>query len=115
MKLRQKRMADNIRDIVGQCFSSENLNDPRVKGVTITRVKVTADLQLASIYFRMYELDLDQDTAIKGLESCKGKLRKVLAEKLIVRRVPELRFFYDDAQDNALKIEQLLYKIKNEK
>jgi ribosome-binding factor A len=117
MGLRQDRLADQIRDVLAQCFQAGAMNDPRLTKVTITRVKVTSDLQLATIYFRLYadvdkELDKAKKEALKGLGSSKGYLRNKLASYLTVRRIPNLRFFYDDSQDKVEKIESLLRDIK---
>ena len=113
MGLRREKLADQIRDILGQCFQAGAMNDPRLDGVTVTRVSITSDLQLASIYFRLYDItDEAKKQALVGLESSKGFLRKKLATSLTIRRVPSLRFFYDDAQDKLDHIEQILRKIK---
>lgn len=113
MGLRREKLADQIRDILGQCFQAGMMNDPRLEGLTLTRVKVTSDLQLATIYFRLYDItDETKAQALVGLENSKGFLRKKLAASLTIRRVPSLRFFYDDAQDKLEHIEQILRKIK---
>ena len=114
MSLRQQRVADQIRDVLGGCFNGGQLCDPRLQGVIITRVKVTADLQLASIYFRTYSDEIPHEDIIKGLESCKAYLRKSLAAELIARRVPDMRFFYDESVDNMAQVEYLIKQIKEE-
>ena len=86
------------------------MSDPRLEAVTITAVKVSADLQLAYVYFRVYE-NGDPGSAQKGLESAAGFLRRQLAKNLDVRRVPELKFFFDESIENASRIEELLNKL----
>ncbi|MFY7927291.1 MAG: ribosome-binding factor A, partial [Oligoflexus sp.] len=54
MGLRKERMADEIRDILARNFQGGELNDPRLASVTITAVKLSADLQQAMVYFRTY-------------------------------------------------------------
>jgi ribosome-binding factor A len=107
MSSRKDRLADEIRDVLALCFSGNRLSDPRVQGVTVTHVKLTGDLQLASVYFRVYDAS-KRGEAEKGLESCKGFLRNQLATALDVRRVPELRFFFDESIEYGARIEQLL-------
>ena len=110
MGLRQEKLADEVRDILAECFSGERLRDPRVQSVTITHVKLTKDLQIATVYYRMYE-GANQQELEQGLESCKGFLRKTLADVLKVRRVPDLRFVYDESVEYGSRIEYLLTKI----
>ncbi len=111
MSGRKERLGEEIRDLLAACFAGGRINDPRLEGVTITHVKLTADLQLASVYFRAYEPE-KTETMIKGLESCKGFLRKQLASGLDIRRVPELRFFYDESVEYGSRIEFLIQQGK---
>lgn len=110
MGLRQEKLADEIRDILAVSFQGGLLSDPRLEGVTITAVKLSPDLQLASVYYRLYN-DSEKDAAKAGLESAAGLLRNKLAKVLDVRRVPVLRFFYDESVERASKIEKLLHDI----
>lgn len=112
MGLRQDRLADEIRDILAGCFYGGKMNDPRLQGVTITHVKVSSDLQVASVYFRLFD-EKDKDVAQSGLEHCSGLLKKKLADVLRLRRVPALRFFYDESVETGARIESLLQKIKD--
>ncbi|MFK7822886.1 MAG: 30S ribosome-binding factor RbfA [Oligoflexales bacterium] len=112
MGLRQERLADEIRDLLATCFLGSQMRDPRLEGVSITHVKVSADLQLATAYFRLYNHG-PKDQAKVGLERSKGFLRKHLAQNLKLRRVPELRFFYDESVEHGSRIEALLHQAKN--
>jgi ribosome-binding factor A len=103
-------MADEIRDILAVCFQGEMLTDPRLKAVTITSVKLSGDLQVASVYYRCY-LDADPKEAFQGLLRASGFLRHRLADNLSVRRVPELRFFHDESVDRGARIEALIDQI----
>lgn len=110
MGLRQDRLADEIRDLIAGCFLGGQMSDPRLESVTITAVKLSPDLQLATVYFRIYgETDKAViSRTIKGLESAAGYFRKKLADALDVRRVPSLRFFYDESIERGARIEKLL-------
>lgn len=112
MGLRQHRLADEIRDVLARTFSAGQMQDPRLSQVTITAVKVSGDLQLASVYFRVYgDEALAADEARIGLESASGFLRKRLADAIKLRRVPSLRFFYDESIERGSRIEDLLSKL----
>ncbi len=110
MSIRQDRMADEIRDIVASCFAGGQMQDPRLQHVTITAVKISPDLQIASVYFRTMPGE-DITTAKQGLERAAGYFRAKLAETLDVRRVPSLRFFHDESIEHGARIEHLLTKI----
>ena len=112
MGLRQERLADEIRDLLAGCFLGSQMRDPRLEGVTITHVKVSADLQLATVYFRLYN-QAHKDQAKTGLERSKGFLRNHLAHNLKLRRVPDLRFFYDESVEHGSRVEALLDQIKS--
>lgn len=104
------RLADEIRDILAVCFQGEMLSDPRLKPVTITSVKLSGDLQVASVYYRCY-LDADPKEAFPGLMKASGFLRHRLADALSVRRVPELRFYHDESIERGARIEKLIDQI----
>ncbi len=110
-KLRHTKLADHIKTTLAECFMGGQLSDPRLEGMTITRVRLTKDLQLASVYFRSFG-NFDNKTLLQGLQSAKGYLRNKIAESLDVRRVPNLRFFFDDSEEKLEKIEYLLQNLK---
>jgi len=114
MGLRKDQLADQIRDILAMNFQGGRLSDPRLESVTITAVKLTADLQQATVFYRTYN-DADAASAGKGLHSAAGFLRKGLSEALDVRRVPELHFKYDKSIEYAGRIETVLDTIHKEK
>jgi ribosome-binding factor A len=114
MSHRQNRIADEIRDLVANCFSGDRMNDPRLSGLTVTFVKVSPDLQIAKVYYRVFDQQKLREVK-KGLEHCKGYLRKQLAVALRVRRVPELIFYYDESVETGEKVEKILDEIKSKK
>ncbi len=113
MGLRKDQLADQIRDLLAINFQGGRLSDPRLESVTITAVKLTADLQQATVFYRTYKAD-DAPNALRGLQSAAGRLRKSLSEALDVRRVPELHFKYDKSIEYASRIETVLGDIVKE-
>ncbi|MEO7328440.1 MAG: 30S ribosome-binding factor RbfA [Minicystis sp.] len=109
---RAVRVAGRLQQELARCM--RDLHDPRVLGALISRVEVTDDLQLAKVYIRHELGGVDVKALIKGLESATGKLRKDLAAALDLRYAPNLRFYYDEGQDAALRIEQLIQEVKRE-
>jgi ribosome-binding factor A len=113
MGIRKDRLADEIRDLLAGCFMAGTMSDPRLEHVTITAVKLSGDLQLASVYFRIMGKDEGSPEVLRGLESASGFLRRRLAENLDIRRVPTLRFFYDESIERGARIEDLLSKLED--
>lgn len=110
MNINQQRLADQIRDIVAECFTGGRLRDPRLEGVAITAVKLSQNYHHASIYYLNRGKGTDEQTQ-KGLGAVKGHLRTQLAKRLDTRRVPALNFHYDESVDTGSYIEGLLAQL----
>ena len=110
---RSTRIADLIKEEVATIFLSE-VSDPRVKGITITDVKIGDDLKLAKIYYVTSEKHENQ-TTIEGLGKVKGFIRREMAKRISMRRVPEIEFHYDDVFEQGVKMENVFRDIKNGK
>ena len=71
MSLRKERMGDEIRDIIAASLTGGQMNDPRLQFVTITGVKLSPDLQLASVHFRVIDEKTQSETR-KALDNAAG-------------------------------------------
>ena len=111
MGLRKQRLADEIRDLLAVAFTAGNMRDPRLDRITITAVKLTSDLQLASVYYRVMGEARPAPGVEAGLASAASFLRRHLAASLDVRRVPNIRFFFDESVEYGSKIEGLLAQL----
>lgn len=109
---RSDRVADLIREEVAQICLNE-VADPRVQGITITDVKLTPDLISARIYYVSANKKAEK-TMTEGLDKVKGYIRKQLAKRIELRRVPELEFFYDEVFEKGMHFEKVLKGIKDE-
>ncbi len=113
MKKRQIRLAEEIRDIIANTITIE-LSDNRTRGVVITHVKLSPDATLATVYYRFYNTGYQREEVQKGLESCKGYLRGTVSKTLdYLRKIPELRFVYDESVEEGSRIESLLSNLKH--
>lgn len=84
------------------------VHDPGIGFITITRVKVTADLQLARVYYTtMGDPKARQETQ-KALERALPFLRRQVGSRLQLRRVPELQFLFDESVTHQDRVEQIL-------
>jgi ribosome-binding factor A len=114
MSLRKERMGDEIRDLIASCLTGGQLNDPRLQFVTITGVKLSPDLQLATVHFRVID-ETTQNETKKALDSAAGIFRTKLSKALDIRRVPELRFFFDTSVERGASIDAMLDLIRKER
>ena len=88
-----------------------SIKDPRLDSVALTGVKMTADLKLARIYF---VTSGNPDDATAGFRKAHGFIKHALAQKLDLRYMPELQFFYDNSIDYGMHIDSVLRQLKKE-
>ena len=107
---RPDRVADQIRAELAMLLARE-VHDPGVGFVTLTRVHVSPDLQLARVMYTVLGDSKSRASTAKALERAAPFLRRQLGSRLRLKRAPELKFFYDDAVEGQDRIEQLLKEI----
>src|SRR5262245_58633477 len=107
---RPDRVADQIRGELAQLLARE-VHDPGVGFVTITRVQVSPDIQLARVFYTVLGDDKARKNSDRALERAASFLRRQIGARLRLKRVPELKFQYDDAVAGQDRIEQLLNEI----
>jgi len=104
---RARRLAERIHEIIALRLE-KGLRDPRLGFVTITDVRVTGDLQQASVFYTVYGTDEERAESAKALSAATGMLRTEVGRNLTTRLVPTLEFIPDGLQENASHIEELL-------
>lgn len=110
---RTQRVAEQIREELSQMLATE-VSDPGVGLVTITRVAVTADLSLARVYWTVMGEAPERRATAKALDRAAPYLRHLLAGRLTLRRVPELRFQFDESVAAQDRIERIIQDIHAE-
>lgn len=82
------------------------LKDPRVrdKMLTVVRVEVASDASFAKVYISALEGIETAKTAVKGLESATGFIRREIGQRLHLRKTPELKFIADDSIEHGMAI-----------
>ncbi|MCU1579632.1 MAG: rbfA [Rhodoglobus sp.] len=104
---RAAKMADRIKVIVAKTLE-RGVKDPRLGFVTITDVKVTGDLQHASIFYTVYGTDEERSETAAALKSATGMLRSEVGKNITARLTPSLEFIADGIPENAALIDSLL-------
>lgn len=110
---RPERVGDQIRvELTG--LLAREVHDPGIGFVTITRVKVSPDLMLARAYYTSLGDDKARRESEKALKRATPFLRRQIGQRIQLRRVPELEFFYDESIAHQDRIEQILHDLHEE-
>ncbi len=104
---RQARLADRIRVILAERLD-KGLRDPRLGYVTITDVRVTGDLQHASVFYTVLGTDEERASSAAALKAATGLLRSEVGKQLNTRLTPSLEFIPDALPETAGHIAELL-------
>ena len=107
---RQQRMASLLLEELRILVSSE-LEDPVFAMVDVTDVVVSKDLRNVKAFVSYQEDDIPRKTILQRLEKATPFIRSRVAERLTLRAVPELLFFYDDTPERASRLDELFKQI----
>jgi ribosome-binding factor A len=109
---RSDRVGDLILEVIAELLRKD-IRDPRVQTVTLTGVKVSKDLRNARVYFNILGGQDSRTNASAGLKSAGGFIRSKVGKQLSLRFVPAIEFTYDDSEDEAQRIDDLLKQVKS--
>src|SRR5882672_9125284 len=98
---RMARVAEAVRETASETILYE-LNDPRVKMVTVTRAEVSGDLQHAKVYVSVMGTETQQRLTLHGLRHATGFIQSKLAKRLQTRFTPLVQFVLDPGVKNSL-------------
>ena len=104
---RARKMADRIKEIVARRLD-KGLRDPRLGFVTITDVRVTGDLQNASVFYTVFGSDEERAATAEALADNKGRIRSHVGKGLGIRLTPTLEFIADAIPEGAAHLEDVL-------
>jgi ribosome-binding factor A len=108
---RSDRVGDLLIELISELLRKE-IRDPRIGAVTLTGAKVSKDLKHARIYFRLLGRQEGKEEVMAGLKSAGGFIRSKVGKQLNLRFVPTIEFLYDETEDEARRIEDLLKQVK---
>jgi ribosome-binding factor A len=105
---RPDKMASVIRSITSDMIANR-LSDPRISPfASITRVEVSADLQIAKIYISVMGSAADESRTLRGLDHARGHIQRTIATKITARHCPEIRFIRDESIKRAAEIIRII-------
>ena len=111
MRLRPERVQEALRQEISK-VALEEIKDPRIGFLTITKVELTKDLRYAKVYFSVLGGAKEKALALKGLNSAKGYIKGMVADRIKLRLVPELSFRIDESIEHTKEIYDLFERIK---
>ncbi len=110
---RQRQVGELIHEELSRILRFES-KDPRLAGITLTGVEVSPDYRQACVYFTVFGDKAESRAALTALISATSFLRRMLAESLSLRLMPELTFKQDSSLEYGMRIDSLLETLKSE-
>ena len=107
---RVARAQDLIREEVSKLLLFK-LKDPRLSSVSVTEVKMTADLRHALIRYSSYDEAADRKAIQKSLEQAAGFIRREIGRVVNLKFVPEIQFEFDRSMEYAQHMDKILREI----
>ena len=111
---RKDRLSSEIVRQTGMILMQE-LRDPRLGFMTVTRVKVSDDYKYAKIFVSIMGSKKRKKLGLSGLKSAQGFVQRELSRRIRMRQFPSIAFELDESIDKAFKITKLMDDIKKKR
>lgn len=111
---RPNRVGDEIRRELSEILARGEVHDPGIGFITLTRVQVSADLQLARVFYTMLGDPKARQETEKALERATPFFRRQIGSRMRLRRVPVIEFRFDESIIHQDRIEQVLRDLHEE-
>jgi ribosome-binding factor A len=111
---RQQRVAQEIQRRASQ-FIQEELKDPRIGFLTVTGVKVNADLTHATLYISVMGNEREQQDTMTALNRARGLIKRDIGDWLRIRTVPEIEFEQDRSIERGARILEIIKGLEQDK
>jgi ribosome-binding factor A len=108
---RARKLAERIKVLVAEALERA-VKDPDLGFVTITDVRVTPDLQNASIYFTVFGTPEEKQLSAEIIEKNRGLIRREVGRGLSIRLTPTIEFIPDEVPEIAAHLNDLLAEAK---
>ena len=104
------KVAEAIREVVGMAILTE-LQDPRIRDVTVTYVEVSADLRYAKVHVSVMGSEAKQNLSLRGLQNAAGFLQQKVARRIETRYTPRLTFLLDKGVKHSIEVSRQLSEL----
>lgn len=105
--IKQERMAGRIRQILSELLLRE-VADPRLLGVTVTRVELDQELQFARVWVNALGEEERQAEILVAMGHAKGFLRREVGKRVRLRKTPDLQFRWDASLEEGERMNRLI-------
>ena len=112
-QLRMERVQELMKQEISKIIL-EDVKDPRVGFVTVTRVSVTSDLRSARVFVSLMGSDEQMANSLRGLNRSLGFIRREVGHRVRLRYTPELSLELDDSMAYSAHIQELLLRVQKE-
>ena len=110
---RAVRVGDQILKEIAELLARK-INDPRVKGVTLTGIHMSNDLKHARVFYSHLEVKGDPGRVQSGFDSAKSFIKREIGRRVNLRYTPEIIFQHDPTLETGHQMEKLFRKIHME-
>src|SRR5699024_7757550 len=110
---RTSRVAEQMKKEVGDILNRK-LKDPRIGFVTVTDVDLTNDLQQATIFVTVLGDESEIAESFTGLHTATGSVLSIIGHRILLPKVPDIIFAYDEAHDYGNKIVAIIRDLYKE-
>lgn len=111
---RPDRVGEQIREELSEILSRGQVHDPGIGFITLTRVQVSPDLQVAHVFYTSLGDPKARKETARALDRATPFLRRQIGARIRLRRVPELDFRFDESIAHQDRIEQILRDLHRE-
>lgn len=107
-----QQVAEQVKNHLATLLSTGQISDPRLRGVSLTRVTMTPDLQTARVSYSVMGGEKEKKEAQKGFSSASGFLRRSVGQVLQLRYAPQLVFQFDASVEHAARMSEVLRRAR---
>lgn len=107
MSVRTEKVASLIREEIGLLFTRD-FNEPSLGFLTVTEVRMTADLKIAKVYVSIFGDAKLREQTMERLDSRKSEIRHYLGARVHLKYTPEIHFYVDETMDRVQRINELI-------
>ena len=119
MNNRLQRVEQTLRREIAAAIVQGEVHDPRVAAhvaeISVTGVKVSADLGSARVFVDVLYEGVDVGKVLKGLNAAASTVRAILGKRISMKRTPSLRFERDDSIERGVAVETVLAELAKER
>ena len=107
---RVQKVAEAVREVVSMAILAD-LQDPRIRDVTVTYVEMSGDLRSAKVHVSVMGDETKQQLSLRGLQSAAGFLQSKIAARIDTRYTPRIKFVLDQGVKRSIEISRILDEV----